>query len=131
MGCCGRVGLLGSGKLLSCQSAWQRVQVDCFSYGVVLWEIITKEQTQRGNWRTVRVPAECPAEVEELLQASAGPAGCPHTVVSVLGVAMPAGAGPQWRFGCSHSHPAISSAGYAVGRGFQAHIRPVLVTSAS
>ncbi len=45
-------------------------QVDCFSYGVVLWEIITKEQTQRGNWRTVRVPEECPAEAEELLQAS-------------------------------------------------------------
>jgi len=43
-------------------------QVDCFSYGVVLWEIITKEQTQRGNWRTVRVPEECPAEAEELLQ---------------------------------------------------------------
>ena len=42
--------------------------MDCFSYGVVLWEIITKEQTQRGNWRTVRVPEECPAEVEELLQ---------------------------------------------------------------
>jgi hypothetical protein len=46
------------------------VQVDCFSYGVVLWEIITKEQTQRGNWRPVLVPEECPAEVEELLQVS-------------------------------------------------------------
>ena len=43
-------------------------QVDSFSYGVVLWEIITKEQTQRGNWRSVRVPEECPAKVEELLQ---------------------------------------------------------------
>ena len=48
-----------------------RAQVDCFSYGVVLWEIVTKEaQTQRGNWRPVLVPDECPAEVEELLQAS-------------------------------------------------------------
>ncbi len=43
-------------------------QVDCFSYGVVLWEIITKERSQRGNWRPVRVPEECPAEVEALLR---------------------------------------------------------------
>ena len=53
------------------------VQVDCFSYGVVLWEIITKEQTQRGNWRKVRVPEECPQQVEELLQASLSPAILP------------------------------------------------------
>ena len=46
------------------------MQVDCFSYGVVLWEIVTKEQAQRGDWRPVLVPEECPAEVEELLQAS-------------------------------------------------------------
>ncbi len=46
------------------------LQVDCFSYGVVLWEIITKERSQRGNWRQVRVPEECPAEVNALLQVS-------------------------------------------------------------
>ena len=55
-------------------AAQQRVclhrQVDCFSYGVVLWEIITKERSQRGNWRPVRVPEECPAEVDALLQVS-------------------------------------------------------------
>ena len=45
------------------------LQVDSFSFGVVLWEIITKEQTHRGNWRPVRVPEECPAEVESLLKA--------------------------------------------------------------
>jgi len=44
------------------------VQVDSFSFGVVLWELITKEQSQRGNWRPVRVPEECPAEVEQLLR---------------------------------------------------------------
>ncbi len=43
--------------------------MDCFSYGVVLWEIVTKERSQRGNWRPVRVPEECPAEVEALLKA--------------------------------------------------------------
>ena len=52
-------------------------QVDSFSFGVVLWELITKEQSQRGNWRPVRVPEECPAEVEQLLrvrQPALGPA---------------------------------------------------------
>ncbi len=43
-------------------------QADTFSYGVVLWELITKEQTERGNWRDVVVPDECPAGVEVLLK---------------------------------------------------------------
>ena len=34
---------------------------------MVLWELITKEQTSRGNWRPVRVPQECPADVEALI----------------------------------------------------------------
>ena len=42
-------------------------QADTFSYGVVLWELVTKEQTRRGNWRPVRVPDECPAAVEALI----------------------------------------------------------------
>ncbi len=42
-------------------------QADAFSYGVVLWELVTKEQTRRGNWRLVRVPEECPAAVEALI----------------------------------------------------------------
>ena len=45
-----------------------RAQADTFSYGVVLWELITKEQTERGNWRDVVVPDECPAGVEVLLK---------------------------------------------------------------
>ena len=44
-----------------------RAQADAFSYGVVLWELVTKEQTRRGNWRPVRVPDECPAAVEALI----------------------------------------------------------------
>ena len=43
------------------------MQADAFSYGVVLWELVTKEQTRRGNWRPVRVPEECPAAVEALI----------------------------------------------------------------
>ena len=43
------------------------MQADAFSYGVVLWELVTKEQTRRGNWRPVRVPEECPAAIEALI----------------------------------------------------------------
>ena len=42
--------------------------MDSFSFGVVLWELITRERSERGNWRPVRVPEECPAEVEALLK---------------------------------------------------------------
>ena len=61
-----------------------RVQVDCFSYGVVLWEIVTKEQTQRGNWRSVLVPDECPADVEELIQASIASSQYTYTKLLML-----------------------------------------------
>jgi len=45
---------------------WQAVT---FSYGVVLWEIITRyETTSRSSWRPLRVPEECPAEVAALLR---------------------------------------------------------------
>lgn len=43
------------------------MQVDSYSFGVVLWELITREHSERGNWRPVRVPEECPAEVDALL----------------------------------------------------------------
>ncbi len=33
----------------------------------MLWELVTKEQTRRGNWRPVRVPEECPAAVAALI----------------------------------------------------------------
>lgn len=35
------------------------MQVDVFSYGVLLWELVTKELPQRGHMRDVRVPKEC------------------------------------------------------------------------
>jgi hypothetical protein len=54
--------------------------VDSFSFGVVLWELITKEQTHRGNWRPVRVPEECPAEVESLLKVRSDSVSRPGSV---------------------------------------------------
>ena len=35
-------------------------QVDIYSFGVVLWELVTKEMPRRGFLRDVRVPDECP-----------------------------------------------------------------------
>ena len=58
------------------------LQVDSYSFGVVLWELITREHSERGNWRPVRVPEECPAEVEALLQVKRRHGYCPELVAA-------------------------------------------------
>ena len=40
-----------------------------YSFGVVLWEIVTQDKPRRGQLRTTRVPAECPQEIEDLITA--------------------------------------------------------------
>ncbi|KAL0038677.1 hypothetical protein WJX79_002702 [Trebouxia sp. C0005] len=42
-------------------------KVDMFSFGVVLWEIITQETPRRGFLRKTSVPNECPQIIEELI----------------------------------------------------------------
>lgn len=43
------------------------MQVDIYSFGVVLWEIVTQEKGKRGHLRPTVVPDECPAEIEGLI----------------------------------------------------------------
>lgn len=35
-------------------------QADVYSFGVLLWEIVTREEPRRGSLRPVQVPCECP-----------------------------------------------------------------------
>lgn len=44
-------------------------KVDMYSFGVVLWEIVTGELPQRGRLREVKVPEECPLEIKMLIDA--------------------------------------------------------------
>jgi len=48
--------------------------VDMYSYGVVLWEIVTGEAPIRGRMRDVKVPEECPQVVSDLIKACIDPA---------------------------------------------------------
>ena len=42
-------------------------QADIFSYGVILWEIVTHEEPHRGCLRDCKVPHECPAVIDQLM----------------------------------------------------------------
>ncbi|KAK9829800.1 hypothetical protein WJX72_007980 [[Myrmecia] bisecta] len=44
------------------------VACDIFSFGTVLWEIVTGKKAKRGERRTPRVPRECPQEVADLIE---------------------------------------------------------------
>ena len=48
-------------------STFRNSQADCFSFGVCLWEICTRDIPMRGYLRDVHAPAECPADIRLLL----------------------------------------------------------------
>eukprot|EP00884_Botryococcus_braunii_P017069 jgi/Botrbrau1/4045/Bobra.152_3s0006.1 len=41
---------------------------DIYSFGVLLWEIVTTDLPKRGGNREVKVPEECPQEIADLIQ---------------------------------------------------------------
>ena len=52
---------------VECRIVCVALQVDIYSFGVVLWEIVTQDKGRRGQLRRTRVPEECPAEIESLI----------------------------------------------------------------
>ena len=48
-------------------SPW--LQVDVYSFGVIMWEVVSHEQPSRGRMRDLKVPQECPAEIHDLINA--------------------------------------------------------------
>ena len=48
-------------------AAYTELQADCFSFGVCLWEICTRDIPMRGYLRDVHAPAECPADIRLLM----------------------------------------------------------------
>ena len=41
--------------------------MDLYSFGVIMWEVCSHEQPARGRMRELKVPEECPAEVDALI----------------------------------------------------------------
>ena len=45
------------------------VQMDIWSFGVVLWELVTHEHPRRGQLREFKTPQECPPCIQDLFDA--------------------------------------------------------------
>jgi len=62
-----RLGHIDCAGLDSMPSLPAVVQVDIYSFGVVLWEIVTQDRGRRGQLRQTKVPEECPPQIETLI----------------------------------------------------------------
>lgn len=45
------------------------LQVDVYSFGVIMWEVTSHEQPARGRMRNLKVPQECPEEINDLINS--------------------------------------------------------------
>ena len=43
-------------------------QVDIYSMGIIMWELVTVQAPSRGNLRCLQVPGECPMDIARLIQ---------------------------------------------------------------
>ncbi len=53
-------------------AVWLKVsflQVDVYSFGVIMWEVVSHEQPARGRMRNLKVPQECPEEINDLINS--------------------------------------------------------------
>ena len=50
-------------------NVWSTLQVDVYSFGVIMWEVVSHEQPARGRMRNLEVPQECPAEINDLINS--------------------------------------------------------------
>eukprot|EP00884_Botryococcus_braunii_P005057 jgi/Botrbrau1/14552/Bobra.0170s0008.1 len=62
--CCGTLPYMAPEVLVSSRASFS---ADIYSYGVVLWELITGVSPRRGRLRPCRVPEECSQEVADLV----------------------------------------------------------------
>lgn len=63
-------GLLAVGPVQgqACEPDLCVAQVDIYSMGIILWELVTLQTPSRGNLRPMRIPEECPPEIARLIE---------------------------------------------------------------
>lgn len=79
-----------SGALVSCPVAPEILlnqkiseKADVYSFGVMLWEIVTGIAPVRGGLSDVSVPEDCPAEISDLIKVRARPSNRPAKILAL------------------------------------------------
>ena len=65
----GEHSTFAQGRAPSFDRGLLHVQVDVYSFGVIMWEVVSHEQPARGRMRELKVPQECPQEIDDLINA--------------------------------------------------------------
>lgn len=61
--------VLGICNILGLMHCALMAQVDIYSFGVIMWEVVSHEQPARGRMRSLKVPQECPADIDQLISS--------------------------------------------------------------